>query len=182
MIESERFLLREIDPNVDDLTPYLGWIRNGMSNPYIEGINPHYTEEDLRKYVVEKNDKDDALLLGIFTKTASKHIGNIKFEPMSAVLGQAWLGILIGDEAWRNVHAAREVITEAIEWLRRSMGITVYLLGVSRKNVAAIRSYKAVGFFEIEQQIEGLQEDAVVMKLDLAGSRSATFGVGPKSN
>ncbi len=182
MIESERFLLREIDPTVDDLTAYLGWIRNEESNPYIEGINPHYTKDDLRKYVVEKNNRDDALLLGIFTKTESKHIGNIKFEPLGAVGGEAWLGILIGDEEWRNVHAAREVIIEAIEWLRRSMGITVYLLGVSRKNVAAIRSYKAVGFFEIERQIEGLQEDAVVMKLDLEGSHSNTFGVVPKSN
>ena len=170
MIESKRFYMRPIDPAVDDLTSYLGWMRNEVSNPHIEGINPLYTEGELRRYILEKSQKEDALLLGIFTKSEAKHIGNIKYEPIDLPKKEAWLGILIGDEEWRNVQAAREVIRETMEWLNLNLGITVFLLGVSKANLAAVRSYVAVGFTIIEDEEGSSLNDTMVMKCDLLKS------------
>lgn len=166
-IETERFYLRPLNKLGDDLSTYLTWMQDVNSNPHIEGVDAQHTEESLRAYIEEKSESNEALLLGIFTRSDSKHIGNIKYEPINVQKGEAWLGILIGDPEWRNVQAGREVISETISWMNRNMCISVFFLGVSRVNIAAVKSYKAAGFIEIGSEVGKDNQDVAIMKRDL---------------
>ncbi len=124
-------------------------MQDAISNPFILSIDPKLTEIDLRGYVAEKNIQPDCLLLGIFVKSDGTHIGNLKFEPLEYKNGIAWLGILIGDKTWRGVHTAREVLSVSLDQVSRKLKIHTFRLGVSQKNIPAIRSYSSCGFEEV---------------------------------
>ena len=56
------------------------------------------------------------------------------------------MGILKGDPAYRGVGVASEVIRESAIWLKRHRNINQIVLGVHKKNEAAIRAYRKAGF------------------------------------
>ncbi len=149
LIETDRFSLRQLNTETDDFSHYLSWMHDAISNPFILSIDPKLTEIDLKGYVTEKNIQPDCLLLGIFAKSDGTHIGNLKFEPLDYKNGIAWLGILIGNEIWRGVHAAREVLSVSLDQVSRELQIHTFRLGVSQKNTPAIRSYSSCGFKEV---------------------------------
>ena len=167
-IETERFILHQLDAESDDFADYLIWMQDVIANPFISGTNSNFTMEELREYVGEKNRQIDCCLLGIFLKTDRKHIGNLKFEPIDWQAGTAWLGILIGDQRWRNVHAAREVLLASMDKLSRELNINVFYLGVSVENTAAIRSYRSIGFEVDESLSSSAKSDGIILRKQLS--------------
>jgi RimJ/RimL family protein N-acetyltransferase len=121
------------------------------ANPFIEGVNPNLTMQDLVSYVSEKNDSVTALLLGIFVKLDKIHIGNVKLEQI--ILGKsAAIGILIGEESWRGKVVGFEVITRVLEFCFVDLQVKIVELGVNKKNLRAINLYKRLGFTENTQK------------------------------
>ena len=143
MIVTQRFLLKLL--TIDDVNQnYLSWL-NPEINSYIEYAKSNTSMKVLRSYVGERENRQDVLFLGIFTKD-KHHIGNIKYEPINQKNKTAVMGILIGDSNWRGVGVAVEVIKASGDYLVEQYGIETILLGVSRNNKEAIVAYQKVGF------------------------------------
>ena len=146
-IETKRLTLRCLDVDIDNLDSYLSWMRNIKLTPFISGVRADFTREDLISYVLEKNNSNNALLLGIFTKDSPRHIGNIKLEPL--IIGQeGCIGILIGEEEMRGKSIGFEAIKALIQFSSSVYGLRNIYLGVDPKNLAAVQLYKKLGFTE----------------------------------
>ncbi|MBM3359080.1 MAG: GNAT family N-acetyltransferase [Betaproteobacteria bacterium] len=145
MILTPRFLLRALTP-ADATKRYSSWLDEEMASDFIAGSKRPHGVDDLRAYIEEKTGRDDVLFLGIFTRDTNEHIGNIKYEPIDREKSYAVMGILIGDAAWRGRGVAAEVIRTSGIWLCDHFGIKDIILGVSRKNRAAIKAYEKAGF------------------------------------
>ncbi|MDA9648915.1 GNAT family N-acetyltransferase [Alphaproteobacteria bacterium] len=148
MIATQRFFLKPI--TIDDVNYiYLSWL-NQKTNAYIEYAKSHSSMEELKRYVSERENRQDVLFLGIFTKEA-QHIGNIKYEPIDHKNKSAVMGILIGNNNWRGKGVATEVIKASGHYLAVQYGIETIILGVYDSNKAAVSAYKKVGFKVKEQ-------------------------------
>ena len=145
IIETDRFLLRTLaEEDVSDR--YLAWLRNDEALSFITAAKRTSTLSSLREYVRTHSARPDTLFLGIFGKDNNLHVGNIKYQPVDSQKGYAVMGILIGDPAYRGLGVASEAIKESAIWLKRHRNINQIVLGVHKKNEAAIRAYKKAGF------------------------------------
>lgn len=166
-IVTERFLLRELE-EWDVTERYLDWLQDGEARKYINAAAGTKRLADLRQYVLARVGKPDVLFLGIFEKYGRLHVGNIKYEPMNSELGYAIMGILIGDPAYRGKGVAAEVLVASARWLKENRNIKRILLGVSRDNRAAIRSYEKVGFVAGDSEFMPRKSgNSLTMVLDL---------------
>ena len=150
-LSSERFVIKSLSPEIDELKGYLSWMRNKKTNPFIQGVNESYSSEDLVDYITEKNDSEVALLFGIFVKSENTHIGNIKLEPILP-RKSATLGILIGEESWRGKGVGFEVISRVLEFCFKDLELGYVELGVNKNNLKAIHLYTRLGFIESNQE------------------------------
>ena len=125
---------------------YLSWFTNKQAKKFIEYASNEHTIQELKFYVKEKENSNNAWLLGIFTNDFSKHIGNIKYEPIDLNNRTAEMGILIGNKDWRGKSVGPEVILGSASWLKKNIGITTITLGVDAENIEAIAAYKKSGF------------------------------------
>jgi|688.fasta_scaffold108096_3 ribosomal-protein-alanine N-acetyltransferase len=149
MIETKRLLIRKLDPEVDDFTNYLSWMKDVELNRYIESVRISISAQDIHGYVETKNASPNTLLLGIFMKNSGEHIGNIKFEPLVTGRDPTWVGLLIGNVKMRGLGIGHEAMKESITYLRNTNGSKVFNLGVNAENYAAISLYKKLGFVNV---------------------------------
>lgn len=144
-IITERFFLRNIEE--EDVTErYLNWFHDSETRKFISAAANTKSLLDLRQYVNERVNRDDILFLGIFEKNSRLHIGNIKYEPVNTELGYAIMGIMIGDPFFRGKGVGTEVLKASAEWLKLHRNVKQIVLGVSKDNPGAIRSYEKAGF------------------------------------
>jgi len=145
LIQTERFLLRTLaEKDVSDR--YLAWLRNDEALSFITAAKRTSTLSSLREYVRTHSARPDTLFLGIFGKDNNLHVGNIKYQPVDSQKSYAVMGILIGDPAYRGIGVASEAIKESAIWLKRHRNINQIVLGVHKKNEAAVRAYRKAGF------------------------------------
>jgi ribosomal-protein-alanine N-acetyltransferase len=145
---TKNFNLRTLHPEIDDLKNYLTWLRDINSNQYIESSDENYTLEKLIMYIKDKNNSPAALLLGIFEKSSNIHIGNIKIEPIN-FSKEAWLGIMIGEQDYRNKGYGTEILKHGLEFSKKKYNLKKMCLGVNINNEPAMRTYKKIGFKEV---------------------------------
>ena len=144
-IYTPRFILRPL--TLDHATPrYCGWLDDKTTSEYIEAAKSDHSMESLRAYIKLREQRDDVLFLGIFTRAGQEHVGNIKYEPVDAAHGFAVMGMLIGEREWRGKGVAMEVIRYSGAWLHQKKAIKEIVLGVALDNVAAISAYEKAGF------------------------------------
>jgi RimJ/RimL family protein N-acetyltransferase len=146
-LSSERFMIKSLTADVDELKVYLSWMRNKKASPFIQGVNENFTSQELIDYILEKNDSKTALLLGIFVKPDKTHIGNIKLEIIIPRKSAA-IGILIGEEDWRGKGVGLEVMTRVLLYCFKDLKLETVELGVNMNNIAAINLYSRIGFIE----------------------------------
>jgi ribosomal-protein-alanine N-acetyltransferase len=144
-IETPRFLMRELSER-DATQQYLDWFRDLETQTRITSAALMATVEDLRRYIADRNGRDDVAFLGIFDKASGTHVGNVKYEPVNTRDGYAIMGILIGDSSYRGMGVAVEVLSSSGRWLKDHRGIRQIALGVHRSNTRAIRAYEKVGY------------------------------------
>jgi RimJ/RimL family protein N-acetyltransferase len=102
------------------------------------------------------------MLLGIFEKSTMLHIGNIKYEPIDFHKHFSWMGILLGEVAYRNMGLAGEVILASSQFLKEKYYINKLKLGVSEKNLQAISAYRKIGF-NVES-VSDLEHQLIMVK------------------
>lgn len=162
---TKRFFLRKL--TIEDATlRYLSWLKDTDTSRFIETAGNIEELAELQAYIENKNKKEDALILGIFTKDKNLHIGNIKLEPINLEMGYAILGILIGDTNFRGVGVAGEVILEIAQELRMR-NFKVLVLGVNRENEAAIKAYKKIGFTVQDSEYLNFKEPEINYEMHL---------------
>jgi ribosomal-protein-alanine N-acetyltransferase len=162
-IETQRFLLRCLEPATDDLSSYLSWIRDRDSNPFIRGVDPKTTIADLKEYVLEKNSSNNSLLLGIFEKSGLQHVGNVKLEPI--IRNQyAVVGILVGDKGWRGHGVGFEVLSKLCYIIFAELNLKELHLGVDQRNLVAQALYLKLGFQYVEEEIKDEAIRKMVLK------------------
>lgn len=144
-MRAERFLLRPLT-RADVTERYRAWLDDAAAKRHIFAAGKPHALGDLRRYVAEREGRDDVLFLGIFEKASGRHIGNIKYEPLDRKEGFAVMGILIGEPDWRGKGAAGEVLAATGKRLKDEWGIREIVLGVDKENAGAIRAYEKVGF------------------------------------
>lgn len=146
MINTTRFFLRPLR-EIDITFDYLNWFNDPSIKNFINEKKPSLNQ--LKKYVKVRSNNENVLFLGIFTDK-DKHIGNIKYEPIDTKHGYAIMGILIGDPLWRGKGVANEVFIDSARWLKKNRNINKVFLGVHKSNIAALKSYRKIGFKEID--------------------------------
>ena len=144
-IATERFFLRILTEN-DVNERYLSWLRNPEAIKYIAAATQTHRLSELKHYVLDKISREDVRFFGIFEKATSKHIGNIKYDPVNSKLGYAVMGILIGDPSYRGKGVTAEVLNVSAYWMKHHHNIRQIILGVSNENIPAIRAYEKSGF------------------------------------
>jgi len=146
IIESKRFYLKSLTKD-NITTNYVGWLNNPAGNEFINYAKKYHSFSELRDYVNEKAIDENVLFLGIFDKEKNIHIGNIKYEPIDFFKFSAIMGILIGEEKYRGIGVASEVIETSARWLYENHKINTIELCVDCANVNAIKAYEKCGFF-----------------------------------
>lgn len=169
-VTTDRFVVRVL--NETDVTDfYLHWFEDADAKIHVKAARSRQTLESLRTFVREKKNSPNALLLGIFTRDTSAHIGNLKFEPIDLPAGAAVVGVLIGEPAWRNKGVFHEVFDAATDKLGSLFNVHSFWLGVAIDNPAAINAYRKAGFIRQERPpnelVRVVLDDAIYMKYQL---------------
>lgn len=142
-IFTENLLLRKLTPE-DVSLKYLSWFDDPLIVKFIQ--SKPSSLEILQEFIKVKNSCANVLMLGIFSRENSSHIGNLKFEPISFDSQSAVLGIMIGDKNMRGKGFAGEAIVASCRYLHDHYKVNHFNLGVSNSNLSAIRAYEKIGF------------------------------------
>ena len=155
-IVTNRFYLRCLLPS-DVSEHYVAWFDQEQIRKYIQNQpNSNAKLQDLKKYVAFHNERDDSLLLGIFSKCTDQHIGNIKFEPIKFAHQEVYMGVLIGDPNWRGQNVFGEVFQACKLFLFEKFNIINFMLGVEEANTVAVAAYKKAGFVVLPESKNGI--------------------------
>lgn len=144
---------------------YAKWFTDPVVRKFINYSAENPTVESLKAYVEEKLNSEVCLFYGIFDDQG-KHLGNIKFEPLSKTLKTAVLGILIGSKG-RGSGLGKKVIESTTNRLRANYGINVVELGVDKDNLPAINLYTSLGFNPVSEGILLKNISSKIMQLEL---------------
>ena len=104
------------------------------------------TVEQLKGYIKEKNGKQDCVFLGIFYKENSKHIGNIKLEPINLKEKKGMMGIIIGNKSYWKKGLGTEAIMLFAKWIFVNLGLEKIEAGAFPENAASLKAFKKAGF------------------------------------
>lgn len=152
LIKGKKIYLKNLEL-YNATTVYCGWLNDLEVNKYLETKNA--TIDELKKYITEKNNNRDCLLLGIFSVDSDKHIGNIKLESINLQNKSAEMGIMVGDKNYWGKGIATEAVKILTDYAFRLLNLDKILLGVISKNKAAIKVYQKSGF-----RVEKINKDA----------------------
>ena len=123
---------------------YVGWLNDPQVNKYLE-TRGGYTIEKLRSFL-EEQEKKKILFWAIYKKQDTKHIGNIKIDPIDESKNSGEYGILIGDKEEWGKGFAKEASWAAINFCFNELKLEQITLGVVEDNEAAVELYKKMGF------------------------------------
>lgn len=142
-LETDRLLLKPL--SLKELShKYVSWLNDSEVNKYLE-TRGGYSIEKLRSFLDEQ-EKKKILFWAIYKKKDSKHIGNIKVDPIDESKNSGEYGILIGDKEEWGKGFAKEASLAAINFCFNELKLEQITLGVVQDNEAAIELYKKMGF------------------------------------
>jgi ribosomal-protein-alanine N-acetyltransferase len=167
IIKTKRLLIRNLTKD-DVSTNYLNWLSDKDNLKYIVSANETNTLENLKNYVEKINLEKNIIFLGIFDRQTNLHIGNVKFEPVDIIKKYAVMGILIGNNEYKGIGIAEEVLTNTFQFLYQKLNINLFLLGVNINNIPAIKAYNKMGFRKsISNLLKPKSTDAIIMEFKL---------------
>jgi len=149
-VASDRFVIRTLESS-DVGSDYVAWFDDPVVRSFITwrpGENP---AEELRAFVGDHDARSDSLLFGVFDEQG-RHVANLKYEPIDLEAGVATLGVLIGDPGWRGRGLFGEAFAATATLISSTLGVGRVMLGVDRRNIAAISAYERSGFTAVAQQ------------------------------
>lgn len=146
-LETERLFLTELGPQHAD-GPYLEWMNDADLMQFLESRFRVYTRDDLAAFIAATNGDPDSLMLGVFLKDDSRHVGNIKIGPIDRHHARGDIGLLIGDRSVWGQGIAREAIAAIAKHALDEMGLHKVTAGCYGANLGAQKAFLAAGFRE----------------------------------
>ena len=139
-LKSKNYTLKEFKLSYIN-NNYLSWFKDKQIKSYIDSKpkNLLQLEKEVKKFISDKK----TIFWAIFKK--KKHIGNIKIFEINKKTKFARLGILIGEEKYRNKGCGKEVIEKVTKYLLKQ-NLDKLWLGVGKKNYLAFNAYKKCQF------------------------------------
>jgi RimJ/RimL family protein N-acetyltransferase len=95
-LEGKNILLHPLS-NEDKFGAYARWINDQETTLYMGAGKFPTSINELMQYIENYKKRKDGMLLGIFLKKSSKHIGNITLHQINWKVRHAEIGILLGD-------------------------------------------------------------------------------------
>lgn len=161
-IFSEKYYLSSL-VKTDDLSNYLSWMTNPLENEFILSAKANYSINELYAFIDLCNKDENTILLGIYDKENNNHIGNIKYDNINKLDKSAYLGILIGQQEYRKIGVASQIIPVSMRWLHEHLGIESIFLGVDNRNMHALNLYQKLGF----KNFVNKSENGLIMHLSI---------------
>ena len=149
-LESKNISLRPLLKE-DRFDAYASWLNDQETTLFMGSGRFPATIEGLREYIDFYNKSKDGMLLGIFSKKSSKHIGNITLHQISWRDRHAEIGILIGDKKLRGKGYATEAIMLVSEHAFNKLNLHRICTGMVKGNEASKRAFEKAGF-----KVEGM--------------------------
>ena len=131
------------------LTNYVKWLNDPKVNQYLESRFSESTEESINNYICDCNNKNDSLLLGIYTNELCKHIGNIKLSNINTFHSRGYIGLLIGEKEYWGKGVATESISLITQYAIKNLNLRMVLAGFYSNNAASMRAFSNAGFHRI---------------------------------
>lgn len=167
-INSEHIVLRSLQPS-DATLVYLNWLSDPTINAYLEvRFSPPQSVSDLAAFITDVNQSSHTLMLGIFLKEDSRHLGNIKLGPIDRQHQVGDIGFLIGDkEQWGKGYASLAIALLA-DYAFLHLGLSKLTAGCYAENEGSRRALVKAGFMEEGRRISqwlvaGHRQDGILM-------------------
>lgn len=152
-LESKNIFLRPLSKE-DGFDNYANWLNDQETTLFIGSGKFPSTIEGLRGYIDFYNKSKDGMLLGIFLKKSSKHIGNITLHQISWKDRHAEIGIIIGDKKSRGKGYATEAVRLVADHAFNKLNLRKLYTGMIKGNEASKRAFEKVGF-KVEGVLRG---------------------------
>jgi len=143
ILESERLILKPLDLTFLS-EKYVNWMNDVHVNKFLSS-GGDYTLDKLKIFLTEV-EKKDILFWAILTKNESKHIGNIKIDPIEIKHGICEYGIMMGDKNEWGKGYAKEASKLVIDYCFKKINLRKMNLGVVESNTKAVNLYKKLHF------------------------------------
>lgn len=135
----------------EKLEGYVSWMNNQETTLFMGSGRFPMNEEEIKEYIDSYSKSKDGMILGIFLKSTSRHIGNVTLHLIDWRNRNAEIGVLIGDKKSRG----REYATEAIRLVSGhafgKLNLHKLYTGMIKGNEASKRAFEKVGF-----KVEGI--------------------------
>jgi len=143
ILESERLILKPLGlPFLSQ--KYVNWMNDSDVNKFLSS-GGGYSLDKLQIFLTEV-EKKDILFWAICIKNESKHIGNIKIDPVEIKHGICEYGIMMGDKNEWGKGFAKEASKLVIEFCFKSLNLRKMNLGVIESNKRAVKLYEKLDF------------------------------------
>jgi RimJ/RimL family protein N-acetyltransferase len=143
-LEGKRTLLRPLERS--DLQRSLLWLTDPIVNKYLSQNFKGLTEEQEEKWFSYIQDSETDIVFAILEKDSSSHIGNCGLNKIDHKNGKCELGIVIGDNDYRNKGFGSDAVGTLINFAVEDLDIPIVRLNVYIYNQRAIKVYKKCGF------------------------------------
>ena len=144
-IVTDRLFLENLDPNNFE-DAYLDWLNDEETIKFLEVERILYTRDILMDYIKEMNDSRNNLLVGIFEKKSSLHVGNIKLGNISDKDKNGDIGILIGSKSHRGLNYGAEAISALSDCAHKVLGLHRVWSKCHETNLASCKAFERAGF------------------------------------
>ncbi len=131
-----------------DLSTYETWLNDQETTLFMGSGKFPVTIGELKSYIDAYNKSKDGILLGIFVKKSSRHIGNITLLSIDWRNRHAEVGIIIGDKEARGKGYAAEAIRLVVAHAFDRLNLHKLYAGMIEGNDASRFAFKKVGFKE----------------------------------
>lgn len=179
-ILTDRLVMAPLDPNMV-LDRYVGWMNDAETIQYLESRKGVQTRQTIHQYVLDNNQRNDAILLGISEKSTRRHVGNIRLSEISWVHGHAEIGLLIGEKDRWGLGYAQEAISSLTRAAFERLNLRKLVAGCYLSNQASIRAfkrcdYKQVGRLQAHWRLDDRFDDQILLEYDSGALRQHAVG------
>ena len=149
-LESKNIFLRPLSKD-DSFDNYANWLNDQKTTLFMGSGRFPINVVDLKNYIDSYNNSKDKMLLGIFLKKSSEHIGNITLHMIDWKDRHAEIGIIIGNKNVRGKGYATEAISLITDHAFNKLNLHKLYTGMIKGNEASKRAFEKVGF-----KVEGI--------------------------
>jgi [ribosomal protein S5]-alanine N-acetyltransferase len=146
-LEGKKIYLSPLSQKLD-LKSYASWLNDQDTTLYMGSGRFPATVEGLKEYIRMYNQSKDGILLGIFLKNNSHHIGNITLNSIDWLNRHAEIGIIVGDKKSRGKGYASEAIGLVVDHAFNKLNLHKLYAGMIEGNEASRKAFRKSGFKE----------------------------------